>query len=217
MSLIDLSVDAAVESFGKPEEIILVSRDGKETLNRYVREKGDKLGCQVICLNNDNLHKEYTYSIELAAARSKHPLKLIILPDSYVRFPTHAQQGVSRNLINGKSTMFYKNVGSNREEFSTKGAINIGTDGLWSKYHDKPGDTDPTEQYCGYWTGFFLFDPEFSLTEKLCRFTRSQKKIDREHQEATLFFDHFGIPLEVEEYIDLGEWSSLNRFIDELR
>ena len=211
-SLIDLSVDAAVESFGKPEEIVLVSRIDKGALNQYVREKGARLGCRVICVNNDDPKKEYTHSIELAAASANYPLQLLILPDSYIQFPPNAKQNVAGNMIEGASTMFYKNV-ANREEVATKGAIDIGADGRWCKYHDKPGISDSTEQYCGYWTGFFFFDPEVSLINEFCKMTRGQKKIDRECQDANLFFAKFGIPLEVEEYIDLGEWSSLHRFI----
>jgi len=153
---------------------------------------------------------EYTGSIKSA----KHLFgekNLVLLPDTFLKLKSSQDilNLVSDSLNETGFTFFYKKE-NNPDMLKTKGALFIDDNDLVQEYEDKP--QEDLNNFNAFWTAFAfrkrVFDDCIEFMEKS---TLNHRLLVGEIKNTLIYKSK---AIEVEDYIDLGTWKQIFKFIN---
>lgn len=207
--LIDYSFELFKNYGRKDVEFVITINEKKIDLIEYLSKYKDRFNISFTFFNPNEI--EYTGSIKSA----KHLFgdkNLVLLPDTFLKMKSHEDivDIISNSLFETGFTFFYKKE-SNPNMLKTKGALLISDDGFVLDYTDKPENN--YKNYNAFWTAFAfkkrVFDTCIEFMEKS---TLRHKVLIDEIQKTPIYKSK---AIEVSQYIDLGTWSEIYKFINE--
>lgn len=206
-SLIDFSFDFFKDYGRKDIEFVLVINETKTDVIKYLSKYKDRFNIS-FTFQNPNEH-EYTGAIKSA----KHLFgehNVILLPDTIMKLGPGVDlvESIENSLTETGFTFFYKKE-TKPEMLKTKGSLYINENSIIELYEDKP--QEKLERFNAYWCSFAfrkrVFDQSMTFMEKS---TLKQRVLVDEIKNTPLYLSK---GIEVEDYIDLGTWQELNRYI----
>ena len=206
-SLIDFSFDFFKDYGRKDVEFVLVISENKLDVINYLSKYKDRFNISFTYQNPNE--QEYTGAIKSA----KHLFgehNVVLLPDTLMKLSQGVDlfSAVETSLTETGFTFFYKKE-NNPAMLKTKGALHVAENSIIEIYEDKP--EEKFERFNAFWCSFAFrkraFDQSMAFMEKS---TLRQRVTVDEIKNTPL---HLSKGIEVEDYIDLGTWPELNRFI----
>lgn len=207
-ALIDFSFDHFKDYDRDQVQFVVIINEHKTDIVRYLAKYKDHYNITFTYQNPNEL--EYTGAIKSA----KHLFtgaNVVLLPDSILKLKDSEDlyQKIKTTLPGSGFCFFYKKE-TDHNMLKTKGAI-YQKDGLVTLYEDKP--KQDLDRFNAYWCAFAFtankFDQIISYMEK----STNGQAANFEDMKSTAIYNSKGI--EVEDYLDLGTWDELRRFIQE--
>jgi len=152
---------------------------------------------------------EYTGSIKSA----KHLFgekNLVLLPDTFLKMKTSDDiLDLVNNSLNETGFTFFFKRENNPEMLKTKGALVISDDNQVLDYEDKPQEN--IDRFNAFWCAFAFRKRVFdSCIEFMEKSTLNHRLLVDEIKNTPLYNSR---AIEVDEYIDLGTWEQIYKFI----
>ena len=135
---------------------------------------------------------------------------IVLLPDTYLKLKESDDiiDLVDKSLNETGFTFFFKRE-SDGNMLRTKGSLSIDNDNLVEEYEDKP--QEDLKRFNSFWTAFAfrkrVFDTCIEFMEKS---TLNHRLLDNEIRNTPIYKSK---AIEVKEYIDLGTWEQIYKFI----
>jgi NDP-sugar pyrophosphorylase family protein len=203
-SLIDNVFDLFSDYQRQHVEFVVVINENKSDIIKYLANYKNKYNIS-FCYQNPDF-KEYTGAIK-SASHLFGDYNVVLLPDSLIKFNGDFLPTVIDALDKSDVTFLYKKEDDDSMK-STKGALLVDQDQNILDYYDKPKDSS---RYNSYWCSFAFrrhaFDKFISFMESS---TLRDNSIKFNIQDTPLYMSK---GIEVEDYIDLGTWKEINKFI----
>jgi UTP-glucose-1-phosphate uridylyltransferase len=206
-SLIDFTFNFFKDYGRKDVEFVVVINESKLDVADYLCKYKDKFNISFTFQNPNE--KEYTGAIKSA----KHLFgehNVVLLPDTLMKLSLGVDlfTSIENSLIETGFSFFYKKE-LDASMLKTKGALYINEKNIIEMYEDKP--QEKLERFNAFWCSFAFrkraFDQSITFMEKS---TLRQRVLVEEIKNTPLYLSK---GIEVEDYIDLGTWHELNRFI----
>jgi NDP-sugar pyrophosphorylase family protein len=206
-SLIDFSFDFFKDYGRKDVEFVIVLSETKLDIIKYLSKYKDRFNISFTFQNPNE--QEYTGAIKSA----KHLFgehNVVLLPDTLMQLSPGIDlfKAIESSLTETGFTFFYKKE-NNPAMLRTKGALSVTEDSIIEMYEDKP--EEKLERFNAFWCSFAFrkraFDQCIAFMEKS---TLRQRVTVDEIKNTPLYLSK---GIEVEDYIDLGTWPELTRFI----
>ena len=182
-SLIDYSFDLFSNYGRRDVQFIVTLTEDKTDIIRYLSRYKSRFNISFTFFNPKET--EYTGSIKSA----KHLFgekNIVLLPDTYLKLKE-----------------------SDGNMLRTKGSLSIDNDNLVEEYEDKP--QEDLKRFNSFWTAFAfrkrVFDTCIEFMEKS---TLNHRLLDNEIRNTPIYKSK---AIEVKEYIDLGTWEQIYKFI----
>ena len=182
-SLIDYSFDLFSNYGRRDVQFIVTLTEDKTDIIRYLSRYKSRFNISFTFFNPKET--EYTGSIKSA----KHLFgekNIVLLPDTYLKLKE-----------------------SDGNMLRTKGSLSIDDDNLVEEYEDKP--QEDLKRFNSFWTAFAfrkrVFDTCIEFMEKS---TLNHRLLDNEIRNTPIYKSK---AIEVKEYIDLGTWEQIYKFI----
>ena len=207
-SLIDYSFDLFSNYGRRDVEFIITLNENKTDLVKYLSRYKSRFNISFTFFNPSET--EYTGSIKSA----KHLFgekNLVLLPDTFLKLKSSQDilNLVSDSLNETGFTFFYKKE-NNPDMLKTKGALFIDDNDLVQEYEDKP--QEDLNNFNAFWTAFAfrkrVFDDCIEFMEKS---TLNHRLLVGEIKNTLIYKSK---AIEVEDYIDLGTWKQIFKFIN---
>ena len=206
-SLIDFSFDFFKDYGRKDVEFIIVFNEFKLDIVKYLSKYKDRFNISFTYQNPNE--QEYTGAIKSARHLfGEH--NVVLLPDTLMQLSPGVDlfKAIESSLTETGFTFFYKKE-NNPAMLKTKGALSVTEDSIIETYEDKP--EEKLERFNAFWCSFAFrkraFDQCIAFMEKS---TLRQRVTVDEIKNTPLYLSK---GIEVEDYIDLGTWPELTRFI----
>ena len=208
-SLIDYSFDLFSNYGRRDVEFVITLNENKTELVKYLSRYKSRFNISFTFFNP--AETEYTGSIKSA----KHLFgekNLVLLPDTFMKLKSSQDivNLVSDSLNETGFTFFFKRERSELM-LRTKGALSIDDDNLVQEYEDKPQEN--TNRFNAFWTAFAfrkrVFDNCIEFMEKS---TLKHRLLVGEIENTRIYKSK---AIEVDDYVDLGTWDQIYKFIDE--
>jgi NDP-sugar pyrophosphorylase family protein len=208
-SLIDYTFDLFSNYGRKDVDFVITINENKTEIIKYLSRYKNRFNISFTFFNPSET--EYTGSIKSA----KHLFgekNLVLLPDTYLRLKKTEDiiELISNSLNETGFTFFYKKDKSH-EMLRTKGALNISEENMVLDYEDKP--QEKIEKFNSFWCAFAfrrrVFDSCIEFMEKS---TLNHRLIVDEIKNTPIYNSK---AIEVDEYIDLGTWDQIYKFISD--
>lgn len=208
-SLIDYTFDLFSNYGRKDVDFVITINENKTEIIKYLSRYKHRFNISFTFFNPSET--EYTGSIKSA----KHLFgekNLVLLPDTYLRLKKTEDiiELISNSLNETGFTFFYKKDKSH-EMLRTKGALNISEENMVLDYEDKPQEN--IEKFNSFWCAFAfrrrVFDSCIEFMEKS---TLNHRLIVDEIKNTPIYNSK---AIEVDEYIDLGTWDQIYKFISD--
>lgn len=207
--LIDYSFELFKNYGRKDVEFVIVINEKKLDLVKYLSKYKDRFNISFTFFNPNEV--EYTGSIKSA----KHLFgdkNLVLLPDTFLKMKSHEDiiDIICNSLFETGFTFFYKKE-TNPNMLKTKGSLSISDDEFVLDYVDKP-EID-LQNYNAFWTAFAFKKRVFDICiEFMEKSTLRHKVLVDEIQNTPIYKSK---AIEVNDYIDLGTWPEIYKFINE--
>ena len=208
-SLIDYSFDLFSNYGRRDVEFVITLNENKTELVKYLSRYKSRYNISFTFFNP--AETEYTGSIKSA----KHLFgekNLVLLPDTFMKLKSSQDivNLVSDSLNETGFTFFFKRERSELM-LRTKGALSIDDDNLVQEYEDKPQEN--SNRFNAFWTAFAfrkrVFDNCIEFMEKS---TLKHRLLVGEIENTPIYESK---AIEVDDYVDLGTWDQIYKFIDE--
>lgn len=207
-SLIDNSFNFFRDYGRKDVEFVVVIREGKSEIVDYLAKYNNRYDIS-FTFQNPNEH-EYTGAIKSARHLfGEH--NIVLLPDTVMKLDPGADlyECVMSSLTETGFTFLYKDETS-VDLLKTKGALVV-EDGIIKSYEDKP--EQDVEKYNAFWCAFAYrrraFDQCINFMEK----STLRQRVMLDEIKETPIYNSKGI--RVQDYIDLGTWPEVRRYLNE--
>jgi UTP-glucose-1-phosphate uridylyltransferase len=206
-ALIDYSFDFFRDYGRRDVEFVLVINENKTDIVKYVSRYKDRFNISFTFQNPNE--KEYTGAIKSASHLfGEH--NIVLLPDTIMTLAdeTDLFSSVHNSLTETGFTFLYKRE-NNPTMLKTKGCLNVSVDGTVTAYEDKP-EVD-FERYNAYWTSFAFRRRAFNSAMAFMEKSTLRQRISQDKVKETPIHGSKGI--EVADYLDLGTWPELRRYM----
>ena len=206
-SLIDYSFDLFANYGRKDVQFVITLNENKTDLVKYLSRYKHRFNISFTYFNQ--IETEYTGSIKSA----KHLFgekNLILLPDTFLKLKTSEDilDLVNNSLNETGFTFFFKRERS-AEMLKTKGALSISEGNQVLDYEDKP--QEDFEKFNAFWCAFAFRKRVFdSCIEFMEKSTLNHRLLVDEIKNTPIYNSK---AIEVDEYIDLGTWDQIYKFI----
>jgi NDP-sugar pyrophosphorylase family protein len=206
-SLIDYTFDLFSNYGRKDVEFVVTINENKIDLVNYLSRYKHRFNISFTFFNP--LETEYTGSIKSA----KHLFgekNLVLLPDTFLKLKTSQDilDLVSKSLNETGFTFFYKRE-NNQDMLKTKGSLFVNEENLVIEYEDKPQDN--FSRFNSFWCSFAfrrrVFDSCIEFMEKS---TLNHRVLVDEIKNTPIYNSK---AIEVDEYVDLGTWEQIYKFV----
>lgn len=207
-SLIDYSFELFSNYGRRDVEFVITLNENKTELVKYLSRYKSRYNISFTFFNP--AETEYTGSIKSA----KHLFgekNLILLPDTFLKLKSSQDilSLVSDSLNETGFTFFFKRE-SDPNMLKTKGSLFIDEENLVQEYEDKPQES--LDRFNAFWTAFAfrkrVFDNCIEFMEKS---TLKHRLLVGEIENTPIYKSK---AIEVEDYVDLGTWEQIYKFID---
>jgi len=204
-ALIDYSFDLFRHRTKNEVEFVVIINENKTDLFKYLSKYKDKFKISFTYQDSDK--PEYTGAIK-SAYHLFNEKNIVILPDTQIKLAPDIDlyDTVINNLKNNKFFFLYKKE-IDQLMLTTKGSLII-KNGLVKAYNDKP--TKGISDYNAFWCGFAFTKQAFPSSIEFMEKSTLKKDFNIDDIKLTPIYNSIGI--EVEDYIDLGSWASINKF-----
>ena len=206
-SLIDYSFDLFSNYGRKDVEFVITLNENKTEILKYLSRYKSRFNISFTFFNPTET--EYTGSIKSA----KHLFgekNLVLLPDTFLRLKSSQDivKLVSDSLNETGFTFFFKKE-TDSDMLKTKGSLYIDDDNLVQEYEDKP--QDDMNKFNAFWTAFAFRKRVFdSCIEFMEKSTLKHRLLVGEIKNTPIYKSK---AIEVDDYVDLGTWDQINKFI----
>ena len=207
-SLIDYTFDL-FSNYGRNDvQFVITMTEQKTDLIEYLSKYKHKFNISFTFFNPNE--KEYTGSLKSA----KHLFgekNIVLLPDTYLRLKESDDiiDLVNNSLNETGFTFFFKREKSELM-LSTKGALIVSDDNIVVDYEDKPQEN--VNRFNAFWTSFAFRKRVFGTCMEFMEKSTLNHKLMVDEIKHTPIYNSKAI--EVEEYIDLGTWDQIYKFLD---
>ena len=136
----------------------------------------------------------------------------MLLPDTFLKMKTSDDiLNLVNNSLNETGFTFFFKRENNPEMLKTKGALVISDDNQVLDYEDKPQEN--IDRFNAFWCAFAFRKRVFdSCIEFMEKSTLNHRLLVDEIKNTPLYNSR---AIEVDEYIDLGTWEQIYKFISE--
>jgi len=207
-SLIDYSFDL-FQNYGRRDvEFVVTLNENKTELIKYLSRYKARFNISFTFFNP--AETEYTGSIKSA----KHLFgekNLVLLPDTFMKMKSSQDivNLVSDSLNETGFTFFFKREIDN-DMLKTKGSLWIDENNLVQEYEDKPQEN--INQFNAFWTAFAFRKRVFNqCIEFMEKSTLNHRQMAGEIKNTPLYNSK---AIEVEDYVDLGTWDQIYKWIN---
>ena len=208
-SLIDYSFDLFSNYGRRDVEFVITLNENKTELVKYLSRYKSRYNISFTFFNP--AETEYTGSIKSA----KHLFgekNLVLLPDTFMKLKSSQDiVNLVSDSLNGTGFTFFFKREQSELMLRTKGALSIDDDNLVQEYEDKPQEN--TNRFNSFWTAFAfrkrVFDNCIEFMEKS---TLKHRLLVGEIENTPIYKSK---AIEVDDYVDLGTWDQIYKFIDE--
>tara|TARA_Y100001963_G_scaffold69358_1_gene96600 strand:+ start:4752 stop:5480 length:729 start_codon:yes stop_codon:yes gene_type:complete len=207
-SLIDYSFDLFSNYGRRDVQFVITLNENKPELIKYLSRYKHRFDISFTFFNPKET--EYTGSIKSA----KHLFgekNLVLLPDTFLKLRSSEDilEIVNSSLNETGFTFFFKRE-DNPNMLRTKGSLIISDDNTVLEYEDKPQEN--LDKFNAFWCAFAfrkrVFDTCIEFMEKS---TLNHRFLVGEIENTPIYKSK---AIEVDEYIDLGTWEQIYRFIE---
>lgn len=205
-ALIDYSFDLFKYRTKDEIEFVVIINENKTDLIKYLSKYKDKFKISFIFQDSDK--PEYTGAIK-SAYYLFNEKNIVLLPDTQIKLASDIDlyNTVINNLKNNKFFFLYKKE-IDKLMLTTKGSLII-KNGLVKAYDDKP--TKRISDYNAFWCGFAFTKQAFPSSIEFMEKSTFKKDFNINDIKLTPIYNSMGV--EVEDYIDLGSWASIKKFL----
>jgi NDP-sugar pyrophosphorylase family protein len=206
-SLIDYSFDLFSNYGRRDVQFIITLNENKTEIVKYLSRYKHRFNISFTYFNPTET--EYTGSIKSA----KHLFgekNLVLLPDTFLKMKTSEDilDLVDNSLNETGFTFFFKREKS-PDMLRTKGALVISEDNQVIDYEDKPQEN--LERFNAFWCAFSFRKRVFdSCIEFMEKSTLNHRLLVDEIKNTPIYNSK---AIEVDEYIDLGTWEQIYKFV----
>ena len=207
-ALIDFSFDH-FKNYGRDEvQFAIIINENKTEIIKYLAKYKDRYNISFTYQNPNEL--EYTGAIK-SAQHLFTGANVVLLPDSILKLKAgdDLYYKVKTTLPGSGFCFFYKKE-TDHNMLKTKGAIHQ-EDGLVTLYEDKPKHC--LDRFNAFWCAFAFTGSKFDQIISYMEKSTNGQDAHFEDMKSTAIYNSKGI--EVEDYLDLGTWDELRRFIQE--
>ena len=207
-SLIDYTFDLFADYGRNDVQFVITMTEDKTDLVKYLSKYKHRFNISFTFFNPSET--EYTGSLKSA----KHLFgekNIVLLPDTYLRLKESDDiiDLVNNSLNETGFTFFFKREKSELM-LSTKGALIVSDDNVIVDYEDKPQEN--VGRFTAFWTSFAFRKRVFdSCMEFMEKSTLNHKLMGDEIKHTPIYNSK---AIEVDEYIDLGTWDQIYKFLD---
>lgn len=205
-ALIDNSFDFFKNYDRSEVEFVIVINEHKTDIIKYLAKYNNRYNISFTYQDPNEL--EYTGAIK-SAYHLFGEYNVVLLPDTILQLKNNMDlyQKVIQNLDTKGFTFFYKKE-DNPLMLSTKGALFV-ENNFVKLYEDKP--TEGFHRFNAYWCSFAFTKKDFNLCMAFMEKSTLREHVNIDEIKLTPIFNSLGI--EVENYLDLGTWSEIKRFM----
>ncbi len=206
-SLIDYSFDLFSNYGRRDVQFVITLNENKIEIIKYLSRYKHRFNISFTYFNPSET--EYTGSIKSA----KHLFgekNLVLLPDTFLKIKTSDDilDLVNNSLNETGFTFFFKREKSH-DMLRTKGALIISDDNQVLNYEDKPQEN--LDRFNAFWCAFAFRKRVFdSCIEFMEKSTLNHRLLNDEIKNTSIYNYK---AIEVDEYIDLGTWDQIYKFI----
>jgi NDP-sugar pyrophosphorylase family protein len=206
-SLIDYTFDLFSNYGRRDVEFVITLNENKTDLVKYLSRYKHRYNVSFTYFNPTET--EYTGSIKSA----KHLFgekNLVLLPDTYLKLKTSEDilKLVDNSLNETGFTFFYKKE-QDPSMLKTKGALIISNDNQVLDYEDKPQEN--LDRFNAFWCSFAFRKRVFdSCIEFMEKSTLNHRLLVDEIKNTPIYNSK---AIEVDQYIDLGTWEQIYKFV----
>ena len=206
-SLIDYSFDLFSNYGRRDVQFVITLNENKIEIIKYLSRYKHRFNISFTYFNPSET--EYTGSIKSA----KHLFgekNLVLLPDTFLKIKTSDDilDLVNNSLNETGFTFFFKREKSH-DMLRTKGALIISDDNQVLEYEDKP--QEKLDGFNAFWCAFAFRKRVFdSCIEFMEKSTLNHRLLNDEIKNTSIYNSK---AIEVDEYIDLGTWEQIYKFI----
>lgn len=206
-SLIDYTFDLFSNYGRRDVEFVITINENKTDIVKYLSRYKHRFNISFTYFNP--VETEYTGSIKSA----KHLFgekNLVLLPDTFLKLKTSQDiLEVVNNSINETGFAFFAKREKCHEMLKTKGALVISEDNLVLDYEDKP--QEDLDRFNHFWCAFAFRKRVFeSCIEFMEKSTLNHRLLVSEIKNTPIYKSK---SIEVNEYVDLGTWEQIYKFI----
>lgn len=208
-SLIDYTFDLFSNYGRRDVEFVITLNENKIELVKYLSRYKHRFNISFTYFNPTET--EYTGSIK----STKHLFgekNLVLLPDTFLRLKTSEDilELVNNSLNETGFTFFFKREKS-PNMLKTKGALIISDTNQVLDYEDKPQEN--LDKFNAFWCSFAFRKRVFdSCIEFMEKSTLNHRLLVDEIKNTPIYNSR---AIEVDEYIDLGTWEQIYKFVSE--
>lgn len=208
-SLVDYTFDLFSNYGRRDVEFVITLNENKIELVKYLSRYKHRFNISFTYFNPTET--EYTGSIKSA----KHLFgekNLVLLPDTFLRLKTSEDilELVDNSLNETGFTFFFKREKS-PSMLKTKGALIISDTNQVLDYEDKPQEN--LDKFNAFWCSFAFRKRVFdSCIEFMEKSTLNHRLLVDEIKNTPIYNSR---AIEVDEYIDLGTWEQIYKFVSE--
>lgn len=208
-SLIDYSFDLFSNYGRRDVQFVITLTEDKTDIIKYLSRYKHRFNISFTFFNP--AETEYTGSIKSA----KHLFgekNIVLLPDTYLKLK-HSDDIIDlvNNSLNETGFTFFFKREKSESMLRTKGSLYIDDNNLVQEYEDKPQEN--TNRFNAFWTAFAfrkrVFDNCIEFMEKS---TLNHRLLDNEICNTPIYKSK---AIEVENYVDLGTWDQIYKWIEE--
>jgi NDP-sugar pyrophosphorylase family protein len=207
-ALIDFSFDHFKNYGREAVQFVVIINEHKTEIVKYLAKYKDRYNISFTYQNPEEL--EYTGAIKSARHLFTDD-NIVLLPDSILKLKDgdDLYQKIKTTLPLSGFCFFFKK--ENRHHMlKTKGAIYQSAD-IVTVYEDKPSHN--LDRFNAYWCAFAFSADSFDRVIEYMEKSTNGADVNFEDIKSTAMYNSKGI--EVEDYLDLGTWEELKRFVGE--
>jgi NDP-sugar pyrophosphorylase family protein len=202
-------IDFAFQNFSncnrdELEFVITITKD-KIDLISYLKKYTFKFNIKFIYFNDD--YSEFPGSIRSAEPLLGHQ-NLILLPDTYISFAYDSFYEKIMNSFKSQSQFFVVKKSTDYNFLSSKGCLVLDSENCINHYEDKP---ICLSNFNAVWSGICFSKTKFESTLSVIESATFKQDDANEIFIKSKFYK--SIPVIVDEFIDLGTWNDLSKFI----
>lgn len=207
--LIDYSFDLFSNYGRRDVQFVITLNENKTEIIKYLSKYKDRFNISFTYFNP--VETEYTGSIKSA----KHLFgekNLVLLPDTFLRVKTSEDilEMVNNSLNETGFTFFIKREKSH-EMLRTKGSLVISDNNQVLDYEDKPQEN--LNRFNAFWCAFSFRKRVFDSCIEFMEKSTLNHRLGVDEIKNTPIYNSMAI--EVDEYVDLGTWEQIYKFISE--